>query len=140
MVMIITTLRVLPIRIQIKENGKVVDRKTIMTRPGSYNYQEVDPSDPFVAQQLFSYRKHKAIAFSELLPQDAEVIRGVRKARPSVSPEEVAQELKKSQSLKDRPQAVGAKNEKKAKAKKAKKVTKKSVDSRRAKGAPDPTK
>jgi hypothetical protein len=51
------------------KNGKT---KLCTLRPGKHNYPALKPkNDPLLAAELFTLRKHKVVAFDDMLPQDS---------------------------------------------------------------------
>ena len=103
--MVITCIQSVPITYV----GKDGNKKTVFTRPGSYDYPEIDHKDPMVAEQLRVYRKHSKIGFNELLTTDLEILKGMK----NVAPEDKPKELLKAITIK--PSPVGKVNKGKKK-------------------------
>ena len=103
--MIITCIQSVPITYV----GKDGTKKTVFTRPGSYDYPEIDHKDPMVAEQLRVYRKHSKIGFNELLATDLEILKEMK----DVPAEDKPKELLKAVTVK--PSPVGKVNKGKKK-------------------------
>jgi hypothetical protein len=103
--MIITCIQSVPITYV----GKDGIKKTVFTRPGSYDYPEIDHKDPMVAEQLRVYRKHSKIGFNELLNSDLEILKGMG----DVPAEDKPKELLKAVTIKPSPVGKVVKGKKK---------------------------